>query len=543
MVLLYNSLLINNNYIMKKLFLSLLSALLILGLMQTALALYSPSYSDIGEEHPYWTSIRALSNEEIIIGYEDGSFRPDKPVSRAEFMKMAMLYLESDYEDGHIDCFEDTKGHWAEEIICAAKIGEFVHGDSTDGLFHPERSVNFVEAAKILNYMYYYPAKTPSDPWYLDAVRDLEIQKAIPPTVLAPDHQMTRSEVAEILHRMKVKVRSTDLFNVQILDPEGPSTWEYISPYFNRRDGEMYSGNFDKLPLEYFNEAFASDGKVLYFFSDLGFAGVVIPPLDPNTLTVPEDTRIYLEIIDNDYDYPLPMIYVDHIMDEENSYLFLSSDLFDGKGNQWRAALDNPDADLASSRLSDVLVLLTVPNAEHDEVEFVGKNHFKVGEKVYYMNTEMEGVDVESFGVYMEEDGMKWLQRFSYDSENVYTKGELIEGSDPETFSEAAGTSWYYKDKNYVYSSEGERLGNLETFSFYVDNTNYYATSDTGVYLYGKLVEGADPETFVYTRDDCNYIDSGYDANGYFLEDPDTGYYSDLVEVTEEEWLEVCGED
>jgi len=242
------------------------------------------------------------------------------------------------------------------------------------------------------------------------------------------------------------------------------------------------------------------------------------------------------ETINNEVYEPLPVLFIDHVRMGINSYLLLNSDLFDGKGNMWRDALELEGADLEFERVADTLAILIVPNPDNYNIEFMGKHHFKRGDKIYYLNNQVEGVDVKSFEVYMSDDSLSWLQKFSRDVDHVYVRGELIEGADPDTFTGNESGGWYYQDKNYVYNHEGDRLeGEKDSFVFNFLGINTYAKSDTHVYFHGYAIEGADPETFA-GKSRCYY-----DAYSYFLPDPESwSYMPDYMEVSEEEWLEEC---
>ena len=48
------------------------------------------AYSDLYEEHPHYYSIKFLSEEGILAGYDDGSFKPENTINRAEFLKIFM---------------------------------------------------------------------------------------------------------------------------------------------------------------------------------------------------------------------------------------------------------------------------------------------------------------------------------------------------------------------------------------------------------------------------------------------------------------------
>ena len=50
----------------------------------------SSLFSDIPKDHPYYDAIMKLYERRVVSGYEDGTFQPDKELSRAEFVKIAL---------------------------------------------------------------------------------------------------------------------------------------------------------------------------------------------------------------------------------------------------------------------------------------------------------------------------------------------------------------------------------------------------------------------------------------------------------------------
>ena len=84
---------------------------------------------------------------QIIEGYSDGSMRENQNVTRAEMLKMA--YRAANLTPSlEINCFDDTKNHWAETYICDAQARGIVIGEGTN--FYPDRPVKHDEALKIL---------------------------------------------------------------------------------------------------------------------------------------------------------------------------------------------------------------------------------------------------------------------------------------------------------------------------------------------------------------------------------------------------------
>ncbi|MEI7511447.1 MAG: S-layer homology domain-containing protein [Candidatus Peregrinibacteria bacterium] len=113
---------------------------------------YFPSSSFIDTANdPYEKSIGRLQKDGVVKGYADNSFHPQGNISRAEFLKIVTEATPNAKAEmgAEKDCFGDTKGHWGEKYICYAKNKGFVKGKN-DGSFHPDDSVSYAEALKIL---------------------------------------------------------------------------------------------------------------------------------------------------------------------------------------------------------------------------------------------------------------------------------------------------------------------------------------------------------------------------------------------------------
>ena len=110
----------------------------------------SINYSDVSSSDWYYTSVRTLSNLDIIKGYSDGSFRPNANITRAEFA--AMLCRFSDASGSAKTSFTDISGHWARTSIEAVSAKGWVTGYA-DGTFRPNAKITRAEVMTMLNRM------------------------------------------------------------------------------------------------------------------------------------------------------------------------------------------------------------------------------------------------------------------------------------------------------------------------------------------------------------------------------------------------------
>lgn len=108
------------------------------------------SFIDVSNDNEYYLPIKYLYENKIVEGYSDGTFRPNKEINRAEFVKMMTVMLGIDVNNIYQEnCFKDVKNEWYAKYICFAKDKGWVNG-YPDGFFRPENTINKVEAIKIL---------------------------------------------------------------------------------------------------------------------------------------------------------------------------------------------------------------------------------------------------------------------------------------------------------------------------------------------------------------------------------------------------------
>ena len=105
-------------------------------------------YTDVPADAWYNNAVSTLTNAGIIDGYEDGTFKPDGSITRAEFATIAVRFFEATY-DGE-DLFSDIAGHWAQDYINEAANAGIVNGYE-DGTFRPQQYITRAEAVTMVN--------------------------------------------------------------------------------------------------------------------------------------------------------------------------------------------------------------------------------------------------------------------------------------------------------------------------------------------------------------------------------------------------------
>ena len=107
------------------------------------------AYTDVSDE-VLSTKLNDLSKYNIINGYEDGTFRPDNSITRAEFSKIIMCATMNDYITEYEKGFTDVAdGSWAEKYIYSAKMLGIVNG-TTESTFEPEANITNEQAIKMI---------------------------------------------------------------------------------------------------------------------------------------------------------------------------------------------------------------------------------------------------------------------------------------------------------------------------------------------------------------------------------------------------------
>ena len=115
------------------------------------LASYPPvtggSFSDVSDSAWYATEVNTLVELDVLSGYEDGTFRPNNAVTRAEFVTAVCKCF--DLTDGADSGFSDVSG-WASGYINAAVERGWIVGMG-DGTFQPNANLTRAQVTPILN--------------------------------------------------------------------------------------------------------------------------------------------------------------------------------------------------------------------------------------------------------------------------------------------------------------------------------------------------------------------------------------------------------
>lgn len=127
-----------------------LSLVLVIAMVLSSMSFaFASTFTDIADTD-YTEAIETLEALGVITGYEDGTYRPEKTVTRAEMAKlMVQLLGYGDLVAGSKSNFTDTQGHWADQWIALAAGRGIVIGTG-DGKFNPDGIVTYDQVLTML---------------------------------------------------------------------------------------------------------------------------------------------------------------------------------------------------------------------------------------------------------------------------------------------------------------------------------------------------------------------------------------------------------
>ena len=118
---------------------------------------YAGAFSDVSDSHQYEDAISSLVSLGLLAGYEDGTFRPDNTITRAEFAAVMTRALGMEAYISNIDVSdvftdmknEDGSNHWSSGYVKFAYDKEIISGMG-DGTFAPDSPVTYEQAMKMV---------------------------------------------------------------------------------------------------------------------------------------------------------------------------------------------------------------------------------------------------------------------------------------------------------------------------------------------------------------------------------------------------------
>lgn len=188
-----------------------ISTVAALAMSASTLVAFAADYPDVDASANYKQAVDELSALNIINGYEDGTFQPDKLVTRAEFSKMLITMLgkaelaQAESAAGSNTAFTDVPGsHWASGFVTAAATNGYINGMG-DGTFAPDSNVTYAQAMKMLvcaaGYEQWAIQKNGAEnAWpnsYLYYANQVDIGKGV--SGVSDTSELTRAQVAQMI--------------------------------------------------------------------------------------------------------------------------------------------------------------------------------------------------------------------------------------------------------------------------------------------------------------------------------------------------------
>lgn len=141
-------------------------------------------YSDVNRGDWFNNAISTLSNAGIVTGYNDGTFRPNQPITRGEMAKIIANFANLS-KGGKT--FSDLSGHWSKTYVELAAGNGWIAG-YPDGSFRPDQKITRAETVTMINrvlervpakelrllsrsIMLTFPDNNPGD-WYYIAIQE-----------------------------------------------------------------------------------------------------------------------------------------------------------------------------------------------------------------------------------------------------------------------------------------------------------------------------------------------------------------------------------
>ena len=174
------------------------------------------SFPDVPSDHQNYNAIEFLDANEIVGGYDDGSFKPDNFVNRAEAAKIIIGTFNIATDGNYEVLFPDVPNtQWYFKYVMGGREAGILSGH-TNGTFKPTDTVNLAETLKmmLLAAKIEIPAEiltdifndVPKTQWYAKHAmyaREKNIVLTDKDGNLNANQPMTRAKFAEVIYRMK----------------------------------------------------------------------------------------------------------------------------------------------------------------------------------------------------------------------------------------------------------------------------------------------------------------------------------------------------
>jgi hypothetical protein len=168
-------------------------------------------FVDLSDDHWASNPVQYLLSQQVISGYADGTFRPDGDVTRAQFAKVLVGAMGWDPLTPQTPTFNDVGADfWAYSYIETAAAYGVISGYD-DGSFRPNKNVTRAQVAKMVVVSREWVMDTPASAsftdvspteWsydYVETVNAAQVMSGYADNTFRPDAPASRAQIAKIL--------------------------------------------------------------------------------------------------------------------------------------------------------------------------------------------------------------------------------------------------------------------------------------------------------------------------------------------------------
>lgn len=228
----------------------------------------TPIFTDVKTDNDYAAAVLLLKKNGYIKGYEDGSYKPENTINRAEFTKIVMHdFTSTKTYDCSKQIFKDVstdEKNWYRDYVCKAFNEGIIMGFG-DNTFRPDQKITFAEAAKIIIKVKKLSTDGATNPWEKEFIDYFKKNKIIPNTIKSQSTEITRGDMALLIR--------------SIIDPVfySGSPASIIDPVFYNGTNDFEAPEAPAIPAE-------TNLSASIDIHDMAFA--------PTTLTIKKGTTV-----------------------------------------------------------------------------------------------------------------------------------------------------------------------------------------------------------------------------------------------------------
>lgn len=235
----------------------------------SAFTAFAANFSDVADTADYKVAVDNLVALGIVNGYEDGTFGPEKEITRAEASKMIVgtmgpAMMDAAEASKGSSNFTDVAGdHWASGFIAQGVSKGYINGMG-DGTFAPNANVTYAQVVKMLVCVLGYAEDAEANGgWpngYINQGTTLEVTDGV--SVASADTAVNRGQVAMLINNaLNVPIKGIEGYEqgFKMVDGQLVPTPVPVTEVYN---GKGDSGKYETLLTTYF-DAYAVRGRIV----------------------------------------------------------------------------------------------------------------------------------------------------------------------------------------------------------------------------------------------------------------------------------------